>query len=133
MIKIPTFLRKWGPAILMMLVIFLASSTPSKDMPGFGSWDTIVKKGGHMLGYALLALSYAHGLGLNKKHWWMLPWLLAILYAASDEFHQSFVPGRNATPVDVGIDTIGAGIGLLAGYIRMNLHRKGSHERSGID
>jgi len=116
----------------MMLVIFIASSTPSKDMPGFGGWDTIVKKGGHMMGYALLAFAYAHGLGWNKKRWW-LPWLLAVLYAASDEFHQSFVPGRNATPVDVGIDSIGAGIGLLVGYIGINLHRKGSHERSGTD
>jgi VanZ family protein len=132
MIKLTTFLRKWGPAILVMLVIFIASSTPSKEMPSFGSWDTLVKKSGHMLGYALLALAYAYGLGWNKKRWW-LPWLLAVLYAASDEFHQSFVPGRNATPVDVGIDSIGAGIGLLLGYIGMYLHRKGSHERSGTD
>ena len=65
-----------------------------------------------MLGYALLALAYLRAFdGDNSK--WKLIWLQAILYAASDEFHQSFVSGRGATVIDVGIDTIGAGLGLL--------------------
>ena len=82
-------------------------------MPNAGQWDFSVKKGGHMTGYALLAVSLVVG---QKKH---TPRAIALalgvccLYALSDEFHQSFVPGRNATLIDVGIDGIGAGVGLL--------------------
>ncbi len=44
-------ISRWGPAVLMMAVIFTASSFPSRDLPSFGLWDRLVKKGGHMLGY----------------------------------------------------------------------------------
>jgi len=99
-----------------MLVIFAFSSIPSKEMPNFSWADLIVKKGGHMLGYGLLALSYAYGLRWDKKRWW-LPWLLAILFAITDEIHQSFVPGRHPSILDVGIDGTGAGLALLITYI----------------
>jgi VanZ family protein len=39
----------------------------------------------------------------------------AIAYAASDEWHQSFVPGRTATAEDVAIDGIGVALAALAG------------------
>ena len=39
--------------------------------------------------------------------------MIAILYAITDEIHQSFVPGRTALLSDVVIDSIGAGAGLL--------------------
>jgi VanZ family protein len=42
----------------------------------------------------------------------LLAWLAAGIFAASDEFHQSFVPSRTASPIDVMIDIIGALIGL---------------------
>ena len=100
----------------MMLVIFAFSSIPSKMMPKFPWDDLIVKKGGHMLGYGLLALSYSYGLRWDKKRL-CLAWLLAILFAITDEFHQSFVPGRNPSIVDVGIDSTGAGLALFILYI----------------
>ncbi len=46
-----------------MAIIFAFSSTPGKDLPNFGVLDFLVKKGGHMLGYGLLALAYWRGLG----------------------------------------------------------------------
>lgn len=100
-----------------MLVIFAASSIPSTAMPRFDVWDTMVKKGGHMLGYALLAMSYAHGWAHTKRRPLRRAevlgvWLAVVLYAISDELHQRFVPGRGASPIDVGIDGIGALIGL---------------------
>ena len=112
MVHIITFIRRWGPSIAMMLAIFVFSSLPSNKLPSFSGADVIVKKGGHMLGYGLLALSYSYGSGRDKKRWF-LPWLLAVLYAITDEFHQSFVSGRHPSPVDVGIDGIGAGLALL--------------------
>ncbi len=38
--------------------------------------------------------------------------LLGVVYAASDEVHQHFVPGRHATPVDVAIDAVGVALGV---------------------
>ena len=103
---------RWFPAVLMMAVIFTFSSIPASEMPKFGLWDLLVKKGGHVLGYGLLALAYWYWLGWNKKRWW-IAFLLAVLYAISDEFHQSFVLGRLASWVDaLAIDGSGAVIAL---------------------
>ena len=55
------FLR-WLPAVLVMAVIFVFSSIPSDELPNFGLWDLLVKKGGHVLGYGLLALAYLFAL-----------------------------------------------------------------------
>jgi VanZ family protein len=111
---VKTFLRI-TPAILMMSIIFAFSSVPSQEMPSFGFWDTLVKKGGHMLGYGLLALSFWFALKWDKKTWW-LALLFAVLYALSDEFHQSFIPGRHPSLVDaLIIDPAGAALGLLTG------------------
>lgn len=101
------FLRRWGPAILMIVAIFFFSSIPFRQLPRFGRYDLLVKKGGHALGYGLLAAAFWHGFNWSKKLWW-LALLLAVLYAVSDEFHQSFVPGRHPSPVDVAIDSAGA-------------------------
>jgi len=110
MLKNP--LLRWLPSVLIMAVIFWLSSTPAAKLPSFGLLDFIVKKGGHMLGYGLLACAYWFGLRLEKRRWW-LALLLAILYAISDEFHQSFVPGRHPSWVDVfGFDAGGALIAL---------------------
>jgi VanZ family protein len=39
--------------------------------------------------------------------------VIAALYAVTDEIHQAFVPTRNASPVDVLIDAVGAAIAML--------------------
>jgi len=109
-------LLPWLPAILIMATIFGFSSIPSTAMPIFGTWDTLVKKGGHVIGYGLLAVSYWYGLGFKKQHW-LMAFLLAVVYALSDELHQSFVPGRHPSLVDaLVIDAGGAAIGLGLAY-----------------
>lgn len=113
------WLTRWWPVILMVFLIFLASSIPGDQMPYAGDWDFSVKKGGHMTGYALLALSLMRGQKRREKINFVLALVGCGLYALSDEFHQSFVPGRNAAWMDVGIDLMGASIGLfIFGYIR---------------
>jgi VanZ family protein len=103
---------RWLPALLTMAAIFWFSAQPNYKLPEFDWADRIVKKGGHMLGYAALAISYWYGLRMkNEKRW--LAWTLAILYAVSDEYHQSFVIGRHASVWDVLIfDDLGALVGL---------------------
>jgi VanZ family protein len=112
--KLNKSILRWFPAIAVMAVIFGFSSIPSQEMPSFGILDLVVKKGAHMLGYGLLALAYLYGLRFDKRLWW-LALLLSVLFAISDEYHQSFVPGRHPSWVDAFIfDGGGAALGLLA-------------------
>lgn len=69
-----------------------------------------------MLGYAFLALAYWRALNFQRQRLW-LAWSLAVLYAMTDEWHQSFVPGRTASVWDVLVfDNLGALMALsLAG------------------
>lgn len=105
------FLR-WLPAFSVMLVIFLLSSRPSSELPDFDWADRIVKKAGHLIGYALLAIAYWRALHFRQERCW-LAWGMALLYAVTDEYHQSFVLGRSPSVGDVLIfDNLGALIAL---------------------
>jgi VanZ family protein len=65
-----------------------------------------------MLGYGLLALSYWNGFAWDRKKR-LTAWILAILFAMTDEFHQSFVAGRNPSVWDVAVfDNLGALVSL---------------------
>ena len=92
----------------MMIIIFWFSSQPSSNLPNFDWADKAIKKGGHMLGYAILSWSYCYALDMKPNKRW-LAWLFAILYAVTDEYHQSFVTGRYPSAWDVFVfDSLGA-------------------------
>jgi VanZ family protein len=117
--SVQIFLR-WLPALCMMLLIFFISAQPSSQLPNFDWADKFIKKGGHVIGYAVLALLYWRAFDFMRNKRWVV-WLLVLLYAAIDEFHQSFVPGRHSTIWDVMIfDNFGALISLWF----VNLYRK---------
>jgi VanZ family protein len=112
MSKMTHSLPRWLPAVLSMMIIFLFSSQPSSELPNFDLADTIVKKGGHVIGYAILAWSYVYAFRMREDKRGLV-WLFAVLYALSDEFHQSFVAGRHSSIWDVLIfDNLGAMISL---------------------
>jgi VanZ family protein len=99
----------------MMVLIYLASDTPSRELPQFGLLDFLAKKGGHVIGYALLGLAYLNALAPTGSFAPRTAWiavLLATLYAVSDEIHQVYVPGRGASARDVMIDAAGATLGV---------------------
>lgn len=99
----------------MMLIIFSFSAQPPSTLPDFTWADTFIKKGGHVLGYGMLALSYWYWFRLQGGKRW-IAWILSLLYAFTDELHQSFVPGRHASIWDVLIfDNFGALISLWLG------------------
>lgn len=119
---------KWLPTLLMMLIIFLVSARSSYELPDFGWADALIKKSGHMIGYALLALFSWRALDLKKEKRW-IAWLIAIIYAVTDEFHQSFVPGRHPSIWDVLIfDNLGAlvSLGLATRYGKQKQSRQSS-------
>lgn len=82
----------------------------------------LVRKCAHLTEYAVFALLLWRALRKPMKNdprpWiWRearLTLLIVALYAASDEFHQSFVPTRMALVSDVFVDTAGGAAGLLA-------------------
>lgn len=111
------FFLRWLPAVLVMGIIFALSSLPANRIPFFGRYDVLIKKGAHALGYGLLALAYAYALPsrLSLPFRWGLSLVMAVLFALSDEFHQSFVEGRSSSLTDVFIDGVGAAFALTLG------------------
>ena len=78
--------------------------------------DHIIRKIAHFCMYAALGALFAFESLYHKRSWrvhLLLPWLFATLYAASDELHQSFVPGRGPLFSDVVLDSCGSFCGVL--------------------
>jgi len=121
------FILKWIPALVVMGVIFWFSSQPSDALPDFNWADRVVKKGGHMLGYGFLALSYWNAFDWKKEKRWLV-WMFTILYAMTDEFHQTFTPGRHPSIWDVLIfDNFGALISLWVVSLYIKQKRSGEN------
>ena len=115
------------PALLMMLTIFLFSAGSALELPE-PLLQRIVNKGGHMIGYGLLALAYWRMFEFEDKKI-RLAWLLAVLYAMTDEFHQSFVPGRHPTLFDVLVfDNLGALISLRLAFFLFKSKQPAHHD-----
>jgi hypothetical protein len=101
---------RYAPPLAVMALIFALSATPDLSS-GLGAWDFVLRKIAHVTIFALLWLALARATD------WRRPFaaaVIAILYAGSDEFHQSFVDGRHGTPVDVAIDAVGIALAALA-------------------
>ncbi len=114
----------WLPALVMMSVIFWFSAQPAEELPVFSWADTIVKKSGHVIGYGLLTFTYGYGLGMARQKNW-LTWLLAVLFALTDEYHQSFVSGRHPSIWDVLIfDNIGALLSVWFTSLYLNKQKR---------
>jgi VanZ family protein len=110
----------WGKAlILWALVIFYFSSLPGSQYPVEVTTSYYLeRKGAHVFEYAILAI-LGYGF-LRKRHSGehiitlsLLAVFGATLYGITDEFHQYFTPFRGAKISDVGIDFLGALIGVL--------------------
>lgn len=111
--KIKIIISLWGPVALWLTVIFSLSSIPTLPKAGFIWWDFIIKKSAHVIEYAILffllwrAAIKNHQPSAISHQPFILIFVFCILYAFSDEFHQSFVPGRTAHIRDVGFDALG--------------------------
>jgi VanZ family protein len=123
-LRSPLFL--WGPVVLMLAVIFTASSIPDlTSLPG-----NISDKSGHSIGYGMLGGLILRALagGRLRGVTWMrgiAAIVLATLYGVTDEFHQLFVPGRSADRYDVLADCVGATMGTAIGWLASAARRWG--------
>ena len=99
----------WLPPVVLMGAIFFLSHQPSLDS-GLGVIDLIGRKLLHFAEYALLCFLWWRALVTvtTPERAALCAFLLASGYAATDEYHQTFVEGRHGTPVDWAIDSAGA-------------------------
>jgi VanZ family protein len=135
------FVRYWLPPLAWMALIWSVSSDlGSTDhsagpfawiMTALFPWATpaqidlahlIVRKTGHMVEYAILTALWFRTLSAGRR----LPFTssaplalaISVVWAITDELHQSFVPSRTASAMDVIFDSTGAGLVLLALRLR---------------
>ncbi|MGE0362017.1 MAG: VanZ family protein [Vicinamibacterales bacterium] len=107
----------WGPVVLYMAVIFVLSAMPEPPSP-----PGIDDKTQHFTGYAGLGLvtlratsgASLTGLGAGSA---VAAWAIATAYGASDEYHQSFVPGRSQDLLDLRADALGAAAAIAAAWL----------------
>ncbi|MEX2210401.1 MAG: VanZ family protein [Gaiellaceae bacterium] len=97
----------WLPVVAWAGIIFGLSSIPGLATE-FGVWDLVLRKLAHFAEYAVL------GFLLVRASAALPAFALGVLYAVSDEFHQSFVAGREGAARDVAIDAAGVLAGLVA-------------------
>ena len=141
----------WLPLLIWMGLIFFLSAQPHVPGPPQPLLDLILKKGSHIAGYGVLAALWTRALvgsfarqeierrgngdggclsvfGANAR-FLLIAWVVTVLYAISDEYHQGFVPGRHPGLADVVIDGLGAAAALLFG--RQFIARYGLGNRDG--
>lgn len=98
---------RWVPVIAWAAVIFAFSSVPDLGT-GLEGWDLVLRKVAHAGEYALLGALLVRATGRAG-----LAFALGTLYAVTDELHQTLVPGRLGSPLDVAIDAAGVAVGIV--------------------
>ena len=113
------------PAIAIAALIWRLSATP--DLAIASGWlDTVTRKAAHIGIFGLLCAAVV--LAMRAQRWPVRICLVggavvALAYACVDEYHQTFVPTRHGTPVDVAIDAVGIGIASIV--LAMAFNRRG--------
>ena len=100
-------LEIWAPVVLWAALIFVLSSIPMLSS-GLEGWDFWLRKAAHVVEFAILGALLWRALRRD-----LLSIALGIAYAASDEFHQTFVRGREGSVRDLAVDAVGVVLGVV--------------------
>ncbi len=104
------------PLAYMALLWVLSSipAMPDRTMAGVYV-PTLLQKAMHIVAYAVLAATWLWAFGRGPVTRTAAIWAvcLASAYAAIDEYHQTFVPGRTGCLSDVGLDAGAAALGVV--------------------
>jgi len=120
------FIWLWAPPLALMGVIFFLSSRERVGVSDEFVVFFFVFKSLHIIEYPTLQFLVFRALfrtlsGKNMNRIFLLSFAITLLYAITDELHQTMVPTRNGTIVDIGIDSIG--ILLSVSYTKLYLER----------
>jgi VanZ family protein len=120
-VKEKGWISLWAPVVVWAGLIFFVSSIPDHRPAGStGLPELMSRKLAHLVEYGVLAFFVARaltGMGWAIRRVWAVGLLACVLYAVSDEVHQSFVPGRFGKVRDVVLDSLGAVL-VLSVYVR---------------
>ena len=86
--------------------------------------DSIVRGAAHFSEYAILGGLLTLALQRFGVIWRWLPWVIGVIYAILDEWHQAYSPGRVCDPADVIIDAFGVLVGVFLIYYLTKIWRK---------
>jgi len=120
-------LRAWLPAAAWAVTIFWLSSRSTIPGPKIPHLD----KAAHFGAYAVLGALLAFA--ADRSRWPLaVAVALGVLYGASDEIHQMYVPGRSPDVLDWAADAAGVAAGCFL-YTRWRLRRTAAHPAAGGD
>ena len=105
----------WLMVLACMGFIFRVSATPGSDIPPLFPYQDVVY---HFVIYLILGVLFSHALKntypkLNRRQAVIIACLFTLIYGASDEVHQFFVPGRSCTLADMFIDGLCGSLGAI--------------------
>ena len=111
------FISSWLPVGIWAGFIYYLSSIPSLNS-GLGVWDFVLRKIAHVVEFAALAFLLIRAMvrtwPMRSRNWLIrIAAGISVLYAISDEVHQSFVPGRGPSVRDVVIDSVGVALAVI--------------------
>ncbi|NUM79212.1 VanZ family protein [bacterium] len=100
------------PAVAWAMVIFIASSIQGTSLPDLGKWsaDKLIHSGvfGILAVFSFIAFRHYGAVKSKSLRWgWTMSFIFCIMYAASDEIHQMYVPNRASEMLDFLADSIG--------------------------
>ncbi|MCI8306946.1 MAG: VanZ family protein [Lachnospiraceae bacterium] len=119
--------RRAGKLICSIFVQGYNELTEERQYEMAGKIDYPVRKTAHAAEYAVLGLLIAGAVydSRNKRIYnVMTPYVTGTIYAATDEIHQYFVPGRSCRLTDVFIDSAGVLAGIIIVCVIIMLHHK---------
>lgn len=120
------FLLRWGPVLGWAAVVFFVSAQHRlPQLPGVLAWDKLQHSTGFVLGGLLLARALEGTRGAA-----LLAFVVGLAYAATDELHQLFVPGRHADVRDWVADAIGIAAGIAAWRLYIFLVERRARRRA---
>jgi VanZ family protein len=117
---------RWLPFALACVGVWIVSSMSRPPVPEFLRFahaDKVM----HFVGYTVLGGLAMLGAAPWRRHRALLgAWLLVAMWGACDEWHQSFVPERDASLGDLAADLGGAalGVGLVLWWIARQRQRR---------
>lgn len=117
----------WLPALALMALIFTLSSQSGLRVSEDATVERPIRASAHFVTYATLAALFLFALaqgGRPSRRQVIVAFGLTLLYGASDELHQSFVPDRAGRIDDLLVDAIGATVGLVIGWAGLTLRAR---------
>lgn len=119
----------WLPALALMALIFVLSSQSGLRVSEEVAVERPLRVSAHLLAFGALAAFLLLALARGGRPSWehaVLAFGLTVLYGASDELHQSFVPDRAGRVDDLVVDAIGASVGLAIAQIVLTVRARAS-------